>query len=147
MMSITVPAWGRLGETGDALIARYGQPLSETDRKAEGGKIPLIELVFQKNGFEIDASISDGVCGEESFKKNNGDELTVLEVRTLLGLNSQGFQWGAPATIDGGRQWTRDDGSMATLTGGHILSIKSKTLADKEMAAQKLDRTPSLDGF
>ena len=144
---LAAPAWGRLGETGDQLVARYGQPLSEMDQKAEGNKVPLAELVFQKNGFEIDVSLSDGISNRESFRKLNGDTITLAEIRTLLNLNSQGSGWEAPQTVGDSKQWARDDGAMATLTGGRIITVTSKTLLDKEAEAKKLVSTPSLDGF
>jgi hypothetical protein len=141
------PAWGRLGETGDELVARYGQPLSEMDQKAEGNHVPLAELVFQKNGFEIDVSLSDGISSAESFRKLNGDSISLAEARILLTANSQGSGWEAPQTVGDNKEWGRDDGAVATLVGGRILSIKSKDLLDKEAAAKKLVSTPSLDGF
>jgi hypothetical protein len=144
---LITPAWGRLGETEDELVARYGQPLSEMDQKAEGNKIPLAELVFQKSGFEINVSLSDGISNAESFRKLNGDTIAFSEVQTLLTSNSQGIGWEAPQTMGDDKQWGRDDGAIATLIGGRILSIKSKALIDKETAAKKLVSTPSLDGF
>ncbi len=41
-------ALARVGETPDQLVARYGQPLNEVDQKAEGAKIPLARVTFQK---------------------------------------------------------------------------------------------------
>ncbi len=78
LLVLTVtPARARLGESGDQIVARYGQPLSEIDQKAEGKKVALTVLVFQKNGYQIQVSISDGVSDEESFRKLNGEAMTV----------------------------------------------------------------------
>lgn len=144
---LTTPAWARLGETGDQIVARYGQPLSQVNLKAQGKQVALTELVFQKNGFEIHVSLSDGVSDAESFRKLNGEEFTLAEVRALLNLNGQGYGWEAPDNVTGDKVWTRDDASTATLSDGRVLLIKSKDLMDKEAAAKKATLTPSLDGF
>jgi hypothetical protein len=147
IFGLTAPAWARLGETGDQIVARYGQPLSQVNQKAEGTRIALIFLTFQKNGFEIRVSLSDGISGAESFRKINGDELSTVEIRTLLGLNSQGMEWEAPQTTDGKTRWMRDDSSMATETGGRVFYVESKDLIMKEAAAKNMKGTPSLQGF
>ena len=148
IVSVTATARARLGETADQLVARYGQPLSEVDQKGEGDKVPLANVVFQKGGFEIDISLFDGLSVAETFKKLNGEALTLGEVRTLLNDNAQGYGWEAPQIIDGAKWWTRDDNAAAKLVrDGTILTIKSRELASKEAVAKKLENRPSLDGF
>ena len=148
IVSVTATARARLSETADQLVTRYGQPLSEKDQKGEGDKIALANVVFQKGGFEIDVTLSDGISVAESFKKINGDALTVGEVRTLLNDNSQGYEWEAPRTIQGEKLWTRDDNATARLAqDGSVITIKSKELMRKEAVAKKLERAPSLEGF
>ncbi len=147
IVGVTAPALARLGETGDQIVARYGQPLSEIDQKAEGAKLALVFLTFQKNGFEVDVTLSDGNSVAESFRKINGEALTLGEVRTLLTDNTQGFGWEAPVVVEDQKKWTRDDGAVATLTGGRILNIASKQLLVEKAVAKKLERQPSLDGF
>jgi hypothetical protein len=147
IFSFTATAWARLGETGDQIVARYGQPLSEINQKAEGAKVPLVFLTFQKNGFEIQVSLSDGISSAESFQKLDGNALNTGEIRTLLALNSQGFEWEAPQTIEGQRRWLRDDAALATVTGGRIFYVESKDLLSKEAMARKLSHAPSLEGF
>ena len=144
---LTATAWARLGENADQLVARYDQPLSEVDVKGGGEKIPLVEAVFQKNGIEIDVTLSDGVSVSESFKKLNGEALTVGEIRVLLGANSQGYGWEAPQIVEGQKTWSRDDGAVATLTGGLVLNITSRDLMYKQALARKLASHPSLQGF
>jgi hypothetical protein len=147
IVGVTATARARLGETGDQLAARYGQPLSEVDQKAEEGQLALVFPIFQKNGFEIDASLSDGISVSESFKKLNGNALTIGETRILLTDNSQGHEWEAPQAVDGGKLWTRDDGAAAQLSRDGSLVIKSRELMSAETAAKRLERHPSLDGF
>jgi hypothetical protein len=147
VLGLTAPAWARLGETGDQLVARYGQPLSEMDQKGAGAKVALVDLVFQKNGYEIDVSLSDGISSTESYRKLNGEAITLEEVQTILGLNGQGAGWEAPQKGEGEQKWTRDDGATATLKGGQVLVLTSKELMAKETTAKKLEQKPSLDGF
>jgi hypothetical protein len=146
IISVTATAQARLGETADQLVVRYGQPLKETDQNGEGVKIPLADVVFQKGGFKIEVTITDGVSVEESFKKINGDGLNLAEIRTLLNANAQGYGWEAPQASGGQKKWTRDDGAVAALDQG-FLTIKSKELMAKEALAKKLEARPSLDGF
>ena len=146
-VSLALPAWARLGETGDMAVARYGQPLSEFDQKAEGDKIPMIKLTFQKNGFQIEVSVAGGYSVAESFRKISGDALTLDEARTLLTNNAQGFKWSAPVMVDGERRWMRDDGAMARLSDGRTLYLVTKQLMDAEMKAKSVQRAPTLEGF
>jgi hypothetical protein len=147
IISVTATARARLGETADQLVLRYGQPLAEKDQKAEGDKIPLADVVFQKGGYQINVTLTDGLSVAETFSKLNGDPLTIAEVRTLLSANSQGHLWAAPRVVQGEKWWIRDDGTTAKVAEDGSLTIKSKELTNKEAAAKKLQARPSLDGF
>jgi len=147
IVSVTATAQARLGETADQLVARYGDSLSQTDQKAEGDKIASSKVVFQKGGFQIDVTFSDGISVAESFKKLNGAALTAEEVQTLLNANSQGHGWEAPRMVQGGKLWTRDDSATAQLAQDGSLTIKSKELISKETVAKKVEHAPTLDGF
>jgi hypothetical protein len=140
-------AQARLGENADQLVQRYGQPLSENDQKGEGDKIALADVIFQKGGIQINATVVDGLSVAETFKKLNGQPLTVNEVRTLLVANSQGHEWEAPQVTDQGKVWARDDSAAARLDAEGALSIKSRELVIKEVAAKRVEQRPSLEGF
>jgi hypothetical protein len=147
-VSVTATAHARLGESPDQLVARYGQPLSEDDQKAEGAKVAANVVVFQKGGFEIQVTVTDGYSVAESFKKINGDAFTLSEVRYLLSANSQGHGWEAPQKIQGQQVWARDDAAAARLNEeGTLFSITSKELMNAQATAKKLERQPSLEGF
>ena len=148
IVGVTATALARLGENANQLVARYGQPLSETDQKAEGDKIAQAEVVFQKGGYEIKVTITNGVSVSETYKKLNGDPLGVGEARTLLIVNNQGHECEAPQMVDGAKLWARDDNATAKLSeDGTSLTIKSRELTHLENVAKKLERAPSLDGF
>ena len=102
---------------------------------------------FQRNGFEIDVTLLDGVSASESFKKVNGDPFTSEEVQTLLGDNSGGRTWQAPQMVKGETHWLRDDGSMASLSNGRVLKLTSIDLISAKTQARQLEAAPSLQGF
>jgi hypothetical protein len=144
---LTSTAWARLGETADQLVVRYGQPLSEADQKGEGDKIPLAEVVFQKGGFRIKVTLTNGISVAESLQKINGQPLTPTEIGTLLTINSQGHGWEAPQMVDTDKLWTRDDSATARLAQDGSLTIKSPELLSAQAMAKKLEHSPSLEGF
>ncbi len=143
----TSAALARIGETPDQLVARYGQPLNETDQKGEGAKIPLAHVTFQKGGFEIDVTISGGLSVQEVFKKINGQPIGVEEARILLNANAQGMVWNAPQQQSGATVWTRDDNATAELSADGSMTIRSHELTAEEAVAKRLEQHPSLDGF
>jgi hypothetical protein len=148
VFALTTAAQARLGETPDQLVARYGQPLKEDDQKAEGTKIQLANVKFQKNGFEIDVTITDGVSSEEIFRKLNGQPITVNEARVLMAANAQDRDWNAPHRSADGITWTRDDNATGFLPAdGSSFTVRSHALVDEEISAKRLEQHPSLDGF
>jgi hypothetical protein len=143
----SICAMARIGETPDQLVARYGQPLNETDQKGEGAKIPLARVTFQKGGFEIDVTITGGVSVQEIFKKINGQPITVDEARILLAANAGPYTWSAPQKTPDAQIWTRDDSAVAQLSSDGSMIIRSRQLAQEEVAAKNLEAHPSLEGF
>jgi hypothetical protein len=146
-VTLTAAAQARIGETPDQLVARYGQPLKEEDQKAEGDKIPMAKVTFQKGGFQIDVTITNGLSQQEVFKKINGQPLSVEEARTLLDANSQGYNWSMPQKSADGTVWIRDDNATAKLGGDGAMTIRSHQLVVQETAAKQVEKQPSLDGF
>jgi hypothetical protein len=138
-------AQARVGEALPELVSRYGDPLPKSDEKPPPNQVGSME-VFQRNGFQIDVTLLDGVSAQESFKKLNGDSLSSQEIQTLLADNAQGRAWQAPHKVNGQTQWMSDNGSVAALIG-HTLQITSPTLLDTKAQAKQLDHAPSLDGF
>jgi hypothetical protein len=148
IVGVTATAQARLGETPDQLVARYGQPLSVDDQKAQGDKVAASKVAFQKGGFEIDVTLSNGVSAAESFKKLNNEPFTLDEIQYLLNVNQQGHAWEAPDKVEGEKIWGRDDAAAAKLSqDGTIFVVKSKELMNDQSLAKKLEHHPSLDGF
>jgi hypothetical protein len=147
IVGVTATAQARLGETPDQLVARYGQPLSEVDQKPENGKVAIANVVFQKGGFEIDVAVNDGFSVQETFKKLNGQPLSLGEVQTLLNDNGLGNSWEPPVYIQQGKMWKRDDGAVGIVGADGALTLKTKELIAKESTARKDERAPTLEGF
>jgi hypothetical protein len=148
IVGVTATAQARLGENADQLVARYGDPLKETDQKSEGTKVASADVNFQKGGFQVTVTMVNGISAAESFKKISGAGMTLGEVRTLLTANAQGHGWEAPVVVSGEKIWLRDDSATAKLSAdGVSFLIKSKELISAQAAAKKAETVPSLDGF
>jgi hypothetical protein len=148
IVGVTATAQARLGENADQLVARYGQPLKESDQKSEGVKVASADVVFQKGGFQVSITLIDGVSVSENFWKLNGEPLSLTEVRTLLAANTQGHGWEAPVVVHGEKVWLRDDSATARLDAtGTSLLIKSKELIAAQAEAKKVAQKPTLEGF
>jgi hypothetical protein len=148
VIGVTATAQARLGENADQLVARYGDPLKETDQKSEGMKVASSDVIFQKGGFQISVTVVDGVSAAESFKKISSAGMTLGEVQTLLNANAQSHGWEAPVVVKGEKIWVRDDSATARLSqDGVSLLIKSKDLISAQDAAKKAESSPTLDGF
>jgi len=140
-------AFARIGETPDQLVARYGQPLKETDQKAEGAKISLAQVTFQKGGYQIDVTIVGGLSVQEIFKKLNGQSITTDEAQILLNANAEGMNWSAPMRKPDSIDWRRDDNAFAQLPKDGTMIIRSRKLTADEASAKHMEQHPSLDGF
>jgi hypothetical protein len=145
--TMTAAVHARIGETPDQLVARYGQPLKEEDQKPDGTRIALAKVTFQKGGYQIDVTITNGVSQEEVFKKLNGQPITVQEGRVLLGANSQGLDWGPPVKTSDAIIWTREDNAIAKMGSDGGMVIRSHQIVLQEAAAKTAQQRPTLDGF
>jgi hypothetical protein len=147
LAGLTAPAWARLGEGADQIANRYGIPLTKEVEKPAPGRIAALVETFQKNGFSITVTLVNGASAAESFKKLNGSSFNSEEQQTLLAANAGDGSWQAPQNVSGRKQWTRDDGSVATLSGGTVLTIISADMLAAVNQAKQLEAAPSLQGF
>ena len=148
IVGVTATAQARLGENADQLVARYGQPLKESDQKNEGVKVASADVVFQKGGFFVNVTLVDGISVSENFWKLSGEPLSLADVRTLLAANAQGHGWEAPVVVHSEKVWLRDDSATARLdAAGTTLLIKSKELITAQAEAKKVAQKPTLEGF
>jgi hypothetical protein len=147
LAGLAAPAWARLGEGADQIADRYGIVLTKEIEKPAPGRIAALVETFQKNGFSITVTLINGASAAESFKKLNGSSFSSEEQQTLLAANADSHSWQAPQNVNGRKQWTRDDGSVATLSGGTVLTIISADMLAAESQAKQLESSPSLQGF
>ena len=145
--AMTAVVHARIGETPDQLVARYGQPLNEVDQKPDGTKIALAKVTFQKGGFKIEVTITDGVSQMEFYTKISGQPITVEEARVLLTANAQGMEWSPPHQTSDAIMWTRDDNAVARLGSDGGMVIRSHQIVAQETAAKTDEQRPTLDGF
>ncbi len=110
-------AFGQIGESSSALIARYGRPLIESADKAG-----VETRQYTNNGMAVTAEGWAGIALRVSYRK---PRLSETDVQRLLVLNQGGSIWaewrppGKGATNDGVRFWLRaDDRVMAALEPG-----------------------------
>ena len=163
VISLTAPAWARLGETEAQLIARYGDVIGKDHIAAGVGQVAVAvdRLHFKKSGFDISVALFNGVSAKEEIANKQGDMLTDQEIKTLLDANAQGHTWKGVTGPNGfplwpqdngmvvnanGKMWQRDDAAVAIADGGGF-TIKSKELIDAEIAAYKAAHVHSLEGF
>jgi hypothetical protein len=138
IICLTGPAWARLGETEEQLIARYGQETGKESGSIWNKAVPDC-IQFQKSGFFIVVWLLNGISSEEYIAKNDyiregkHDPLTPDETKTLIDANAQGHVW---HKVKSGTKWLRDDGAIAvgSETG---FDVKSKELMDANTAASK----------
>jgi hypothetical protein len=144
VISLTAPAWARLGETEQELIARYGKELGKEIVAGGGEQISKEIIQFKKSGFDIRIELFNGVSAFERISNALGDALSDQEIKTLLDANAQGHIWSST----GEHKWQRDDGvATAEIEGAHISKVTSKNMVEAEQAAHKAAHTHSLEGF
>jgi hypothetical protein len=119
-------ALARLGETEEELVARFGRSTSQVTDKDKIG-IADKELMFEKNGTIIHATIYNGVCVGEGyeFMDRNGNELPLRgdaleKAEAALGANAAGFRWQKhpdPSSINPEMMhaWNRTDGQVSAV--------------------------------
>jgi uncharacterized protein (DUF2164 family) len=90
---------GRMNETRDELIKRYGRPVAEDKF--------LSVLFFERNGYRFEASLLDGVTQCFSVSKVDGSPLSKDEVKEFIAKNKGNYSykqtiddWGALRNID-----------------------------------------------
>jgi hypothetical protein len=163
IISLTGPAWARLGESEDQLVLRYGDATNKEHLAASDSELVEVDrLHFKKTGFDVVVTLFNSVSSEEVITNSESDSLSDQEIKTLLDANADGHAWkempasqgtvpwpeddGTRSDVGGHKLWQRDDGAVA-IAGGDEFKIKSKELIDAEVAAYKVAHTHSLDGF
>jgi hypothetical protein len=146
ILSIT-PCLGRLGETENQCVARYGDVLKRQDVIETG--VTLHSIFFLKNGYTIAAGMLKDTVEFEYFAKDDSSALSDDQIQLLLNADADGKQWAKQndAAFDK-TTWIRDDGATAVYEPVEKrLTIFSKTLLAAGAAAQKADDVQKTQGF
>lgn len=123
---LPILAFGRLGETGPELIARFGQPVSTGNEIIiTQGKFVTFgsKMTFRQGDWTIDCVLIEGRCARVVYFKKG--EWTEDQFRTVLTSNSQGERW---TDISNEmikklkREWRRSDGASAIWTMGAAMT-------------------------
>jgi hypothetical protein len=120
---------GRIGDTLDESITRYGKPINAAGDTA----------MFEKPPYYVTVHLSDGKTDAITYVKtkkgaSNESEMSSDEIDRLLGLNSD-QQWKQTGAKEGSKQWELQDGSLsAVYTKDKFLVI---TTADYEQGLAK----------
>lgn len=128
---LVTSVFARIGENHDELIARFGQPVSQSsykypfmERMLEIGP----ELIFKQNDWIVKCVMIDGRCAYISYQKK--DQWTKDQIDKVLSSNDQGVKWTEMTLFPGGstRSWKRDDGILGYWSElGRVFSIESPT--------------------
>jgi hypothetical protein len=100
---------GRIGDTLDESITRYGKPINAAGDTA----------MFEKPPYYVTVHLSDGKTDAITYVKtkkgaSNESEMSSDEIDRLLGLNSD-QQWKQTGAKEGSKQWELQDGSLSAV--------------------------------
>jgi len=162
LATLILPAAARIGENPEQLVARYGP--SSPGRNAE-------ELIFEKNGIAIAATLWKGVCHSVRFgpvqatgrrgifspgfvhpddvpapdpPREAGKPLTKEQLKQLLEANSDGSPWIETKK----NNWMTEDTKRTafTLSEGDLCIVTAEFLI-QDMKSHKGKGTERTDGF
>jgi hypothetical protein len=127
LLSLT-PSYGRLGESYDDCVNRFGNADWES-KKSLYTQPGDYFAEFQKDGFRIYVAFINGSVAHEEFRKLNNITITEENMQTLLHADSAGKTWATPYTDKYQRIiYIRDDGALA------VSFMNSFTIETKEYA-------------
>ena len=105
-----VPAWGRLGETEEQCVARYGPVLYRLNVTSE--EMALTILSFEKNGYRFAVTMYEGGAVLIFINKVGAEQLDEEEIQTLLKTEQGTESWGPNPDVPGKVSWKRSDGTV-----------------------------------
>lgn len=122
-------ASGRIGETEEKILARYGKSIGDIPTEAFG-KV----RGFMQPGYLVGVAFVDGLSDMEMFSKNDQSDMTATEIENFLKANGAG-EWKAEQTgKPNWKRWRREDDALVALydTARHFLYINSKKFFDAQ---------------
>jgi len=133
IISSVFPCRANVGDTIDQCIARYGKrlpPSGMSDPSRLGGEAAL----FQKDGYNIEVFLFDGVVACESISKTDGAFFSEEERNKIVQMETSDESWAKPITAHGQLCWMKSDGAL-------IFCYQANTPLILEMSKHYLDLT------
>jgi len=149
VLAIWSPGYGRIGETIEECIARYGELYSESDFEGR------TQYIFKKSGYVI------GICFYEKkadliilFKEGKDDlgfnaKFSDNEIEILHKSNAGDTPWEPIEIISLNKQWINKEKGLVSLYMYPDNTLSFMTLGGMSRQAEKTkaDEEKSLDGF
>lgn len=145
ILTTTISAQARLGETPNECVTRYGQPV-KIDNEAS-------LLVFIKAGLFIVSKFRNESCVTISFAKEErnilgiSEPLSNAEIEALLAANAfSGGDWRTEGIIPGHR-WTNSLALAQVDATTNILTISTRAEQERQAAERAAEDKKKLEGF
>lgn len=143
LLVLAASAHGRIGETFDQCVTRYGPSLNDYGVR-----------VFEKAGFRIGITFHEGkadVIAYKKMKKNiigTADEISENEIIGLLQINAV-RPWRKRQIISMDREWETEEGDVLAFYGtmDHQLMVATKAALERLAAAKKAEEDKRLKGL
>lgn len=127
LIALPIFVYGRLGETEQELVARFGPPISKLNESTlTQGKVVEFgsKIGFRQGEWTIESVLIEGRCAKEVYSKVG--DWTDDQIRAVLTSNSQGEGW-ADVSKDSTkwlvREWHRTDGAVALWQKGVGMTV------------------------
>ena len=149
VLAVWSPGYGRIGETLEECIARYGEIDSESEVDGRQAQ------VFKKSGYIIAVYFYEKKADWVTFLKEEKDDLGFAseisdnEIEILLKSNSDDTPWKPIEIISLDKHWVTTDKRLLSMYTflGNTLSIYTTDCFYRLTAKIKADEEKSLDGF
>jgi len=149
MVVLWSPGYGRIGETIEECITRYGEPQFEVDLFGRPAQ------VFKKSGYIISVLFYERKVDLIMFVKEDEDylgfslEISDNELEILLKSNGDGNLWEPLELISLDESWATIDKTIIAHYGylNHALTFSTIGFLSRTLAKEKAEEEKSLDGF
>jgi hypothetical protein len=149
VLAVWSPAYGRIGETIEECIVRYGEIDSESEIEGRTAHI------FKKSGYIIAISFYEKKADMMLlFKEEKDDlgfnvEISDNEIAILLKSNGGDTPWEPLEIVSLNKQWVNNDKRLLSIYmyPGNTLTISTLDCVSRMLAKEKTEEEKSLDGF
>jgi hypothetical protein len=149
VLAVWSPGYGRIGETLEECIARYGEIYSESE--FEGRK----QYIFKKSGYVISICFYEKKADLMFLFKEEKDDLEFNakfsdnEIEILHKSNAGDTPWEPIEIISLNKQWINKEKGLVSLYmyPANTLSFMTLGFMSRQTEKTKADEEKSLDGF